>query len=103
MERLKPTKIHELFARPGTWTQGTFAKDAEGNSVSGSAPAACQWCLMGAMLMLYGAEGQNFIPARNKLRERLSFDDTNDGIFHWNDRADQTQENVRRLCAELDI
>lgn len=40
----------ELIADPERWTQGTYARDADGNRVYYDSPAAVCWCSQGAVL-----------------------------------------------------
>ena len=42
-------KTRELIQDPKCWTQGTFARDVNGEPVLASSPAAVSWCLMGAL------------------------------------------------------
>lgn len=48
-------KIRDLLADPSKWTQGAYARDAEGNKIrfrSGRDSAVC-WCLQGAVQHCY--------------------------------------------------
>lgn len=40
----------DLIADPTRWTQGSFARDADGDPCGSRHPAACQWCLEGALV-----------------------------------------------------
>ncbi len=55
VEKLKEAR--ELVARPGGWTQGTFAETAEGTAVNESDPSAVAFCMMGACLRVGGGLG----------------------------------------------
>lgn len=47
IERLIAVK--QLIATPETWCTQTSARDAQGVGVPAYDPAACQWCLLGAI------------------------------------------------------
>lgn len=42
-------RVIEKLSDPQRWTKGELARDAEGNEVGENDPAACSWCLAGAL------------------------------------------------------
>lgn len=49
LERRIIDRARALIATPGSWTQGEFARDANGAAVSWRSPGAVQFCLWGAL------------------------------------------------------
>ena len=49
LERRIIENARALIATPGTWTQGEFARDANGERVSWRSPQAEQFCVWGAL------------------------------------------------------
>lgn len=47
-------KAWELISDPQRWTQGSFAKNKNGDSIFAIDPDACQWCAYGALRATYG-------------------------------------------------
>lgn len=43
-------KARELIADPKRWTQGVYARDADGCFVSATSPSSASWCSVGAVL-----------------------------------------------------
>jgi hypothetical protein len=94
-------KLHELFAKPGTWTQRHNARDKNGAVVDHYHPDAVKFCIMGGLHKCYG---ENHEPAYHaisaKLVERGS---PNGDITPWNDAAGRTQAEVHQLCLDADV
>jgi hypothetical protein len=42
-------RAREIISDPGRWTQGTFARDEDGNSCDPRDDFACRWCALGAV------------------------------------------------------
>lgn len=89
-------KAYEYLTGPEKWTQGTFARDADGNMVSLQDPSAVCYCLGGLVV--------KFIPDVNE--RRLVFDRLTNLIQKtshytsptaWNDVSRRTWEEVRDL------
>lgn len=86
------TETRELLARPGAWTQGAFARNANGDSVPATANAATCFCLGGAVrrtcLRRYRAYDSRYIPLVDRvcglLRHRTRRLDRQ-GIAEFND------------------
>ena len=49
LERRIIARARALIATPGTWTQGEFARDANGEPVNWRSPDAERFCLWGAL------------------------------------------------------
>jgi len=50
----KPTTVRELLSSPGKWCKDEMAKNVDGDDVDEFHPEACQWCLLGAIGVVYG-------------------------------------------------
>lgn len=88
----KAKKIHEILETPGTWTQLEYFKDEKGNWCPKS-EAVCG-CLIGLVLLVYTHE----YPVLDRLEKKL-----HNSVAAWNDNPARTQEEVQKLCKELDI
>lgn len=72
------------------WTQGPFAVDREGRSVSVKSPAACRWCLDGALMAAAGGEGDNYQKARDFIIKAIN----DDRWISWNEEPGRTKRQV---------
>ena len=43
------------------WTQGKYARDADGNPISEKDPNACEWCALGAVYAAAGLDLDSYI------------------------------------------
>jgi hypothetical protein len=82
----------DLVARPGGWTQRSVAKDRDGLSVEVESPAACSFCLIGAL----DRASIGCTPARMLLAAELALTELidSDSLATWNDASERTQEEV---------
>jgi hypothetical protein len=85
-EALRATR--ELLTPQGAWCRVFFAKDARGYRVDVKAPEACSWCLFGALEA--STNFSSFFPAREFLLDATA----SESLMLWNDRDNQTQEQV---------
>lgn len=80
----------EIVAKPGAWTQGTWARTADGRG-NAQPGLACSWCLYGAII--------------EAGRDTATEDDTRDALgvvmgitgrhpIVWNDAPERTQAEV---------
>jgi hypothetical protein len=53
------TEIKQLFATPASWTQGSFARNASGETVLLTSPRATCFCLRGAVARLQEKDFSN--------------------------------------------
>lgn len=92
--------MHELFSKPGTWTQHVSARDVNGISVPFDEARACCWCLQGAIRFCYPKiEDQWRLLFRFKAVPEFG----GRPPYFWNDAPERTQEEVQALCKRLDI
>lgn len=49
-------KARDLIADEDRWTHGYYARDEEGFEVEPNEPGACQWCALGSIYHVLGAE-----------------------------------------------
>jgi len=78
-------KAKSLIETPETWTQGTYAKDANGQSVTSFSTEATQFCAMGAIRRATSCDAATFqrdkcyMAIRNAAGMDLTdYNDTND-------------------------
>lgn len=87
-------EVRDLLAKPNGWTQLVYARDSAGLEVPPASPDATCFCAYGALDRVYfSTEIANCFPnvrdqAIGILIKKF------DSISTWNDRPDQTQENV---------
>lgn len=95
-----------LLSRPGAWTQGALARDAQGVEVGTHAPEACCWCATGAVIASmegYDAGDHDdvweFEIAVEYLNEALGFRCQTDDLLteEWNDDLERTHEDVLQM------
>lgn len=80
-----------LIAEPEAWTQGAFAKRADGGNTAAIAPAAICWCARGAIEMASRGSFENenaAVYAFQKANDTPSF------IAEWNDAPERTHAEV---------
>lgn len=92
-------KVKELLADESKWTQGVYARAANGRPTLVDHNAVC-WCLDGAIRHCYPAAYDDVV-----LRQKLSayFVPLGTNIIRWNDDPARTFEEVQALVHELDI
>ena len=86
----------ELISVPERWTQGHFARDASGNLVNSSNPAAVCWCVYGATMAAarrVGTTTEGAAEADRALEETFGGDD----LDIWNDAPGRTHAEVLDL------
>jgi hypothetical protein len=95
-------KIKELLTDESKWTQGSFARDKDGNKVGLATPEAVCWCISGAVMRCYdpfkaGAIEEMILIHANVHRSiKVS-------IMGWNDHPSRTFEDIKSLVNYLDI
>lgn len=89
-------KMHQLFAKPGKWTQGASAVDRDGHPVEVKNRRAYAFCLYGGVYKCYKDETQRGL-VLDKLVTAL------EDVVCWNDKPRRTQKQVQALCKKLDI
>lgn len=50
-------KAWQLLRDPERWNKGAAARDQNGKPCSYDNPSASSWCVLGALMMLYGPRG----------------------------------------------
>lgn len=79
------------------WTQGEFARDADGNGLFDREPGAVCWCADGAIRHVGSAvRMMERVAARNALRDVIGTYD----IHEWNDAPGRTAEEVAAKMIE---
>ena len=94
--------VADLFETPGTWTQGAWARDANGVPLVRplDSEAVC-WCLLGAIRRVRGpaisdAEDEAREAVRDVLRRRTGLLDV--AIGDWNDAHARDVQEVRHVA-----
>lgn len=91
-------KITELLDHPSKWSQGSYARLADGSHALGNLLEATMWCLTAAIDMCYGSQSE---PIRAKVSKAINMD--SEHIHLWNDAPERTYEDVIKLCKKLKI
>jgi len=99
-------KIHELLTAPERWTQGAYARTALGRPIAADDPAACQWCLVGAIAHCYLDNSIRYAVS-NKIQYAIGqtvFGNSQpDSIVPWNDDRNRTHKQVLALVKKLNV
>jgi hypothetical protein len=90
-------KAYELLDKPEKWTQGAYAKDANGRIVSALSPEATCWDVSGAAYRAYG----DWKIALSILERLYSVTQKRTPV--WNDAPERTWLEVYTLLKELDV
>jgi hypothetical protein len=95
------TTVAELLSDPARWTQGYYARDAKGALVGPASQRAVCWCLLGAIVRVYGRRGHSSCLVAS-LREALNLppDVT---LTNWNDAPARTHAEVLDLCRRAGV
>jgi len=94
-------KVKELLADPARWTQGHFARNADGIPTASDSQGAVCWCISGAVKKCYPSLKERE-EARNRLIDVLS--ENYDGamaIYIFNDSA--THDQVMEVLEKADV
>lgn len=94
-------KVWELLQSFG-WTQGYYARDAEGRKTTIRDPATACVCLLGAVQKCYRPNPyrtDEYWAVLDRIADELG------GLraARWNDAPGRTKEEVIALCKKLDI
>jgi hypothetical protein len=80
----------DRLSKPGAWTKGHLALDAQGKPVNPTYPEAVRWCLAGGLQSVAGGAGTElFCSAYARLSRTIG-----SGVAAWNDTASRTQAEV---------
>lgn len=93
--------MKELFSKPGTWTQGAFARDPSGNPLMWDNSAACCWCFFGAFSNLYTQEQQGKLMP--KIIAYLEKNYKTEIFAIFNDNQRRTQSEIVKVCTVLNL
>lgn len=90
----------DLITPEGAWTQGTWARDESGRSVTLRSPYAACFCMRGALVI---ASNKSMASEMTGVQKALGFRNAA-AMARWNDRDSRTQAEVvakLREAAEL--
>ncbi len=98
-EKQKFNTLQKLFAVPERWTQGAFARSADGAKVPNiTEDSAVCWCLLGGVGKVYG-DGPAYASVLRALRDALS--DT--ALSRWNDSHGRTHKDILDLVTKARV
>lgn len=91
----------ELYSKPGAWTNGRMARDANDQPIDYMSDGACKFCLFGALSRFY----KYYQAAEKEFKIRTVLDKRgyNVSYIEWNDMPGRTQEEVLELCQEAGV
>lgn len=93
-------KAYEYIERG--WTQGTFARGADGQQVLIHEARATCFCVLGAIIRAYpDPDGQERV--FGKLCVHLGLAVGQDSLSDWNDHPDRTRDEVLEALKAVDI
>ena len=96
-----PDRVWKLFDREGAWTQGCFARDAEGEQCGTEDPKATMFCLLGGIELIYPPHAR--YDKRRVVMEKLKVFPRIGYLSVWNDDPKRTREEVVVVLKELDV
>lgn len=104
MDPLAARILHCTAVRTDSgWTQGADARTAEGDPTEPWAPDASSWSLLGALVAALEEDPTDDtikLPALARALDALAALIDDDSLQAWNDRPNQTRENI---LAMLDV
>lgn len=83
-----------LIEPEGAWTQGEFARDADGRSRPSCDPRATCRCASGALLAVCGGSGPEYWAARNVLDLHIASISKYVTVMAWQDTRARKQADV---------
>jgi len=102
-------KAYQIFEKPDTWTRGAPARNRLGGQVHVDDPAACMFCVQGAIQRTYPTN-QDQTDAFTKIRDLIAVrypDIPSRGsyvsIVDFNDVFAQDQNEVLSLLRDADV
>jgi hypothetical protein len=88
--------VLELYeGHPERWTQGVMARDSGGDRTCVLSEFATQWCLVGALRLVYGLTSKKYDPAWQKLK-RVIGEDSYTAMFNDEHTFEEVLEVVRK-------
>ena len=98
----------EFFSNPSKWTQEVYARDDEGRPVDLTTDKAVCWCTLGGIYRVYGYDNTIARRIEDKIRRVIAKREgrSNAGwvsISEWQDRSNQTYEEVMSVLKEADV
>jgi hypothetical protein len=92
-------KAYELLSDPSKWTKYVLARSSDGLPVTPTSPAACQFCIVGALYHCYTPE------EAMKIWTQIDseFYDKYKGVGDWNDDPSRTHEEVIAFLKSKDL
>jgi hypothetical protein len=113
-------KAKDLLSDKSRWTQGALARDASGEPCRPCDDIARQWCVLGALMRVYG-DTVDFVDATEAIGRVIpnldNYDDDDygvgedvdwygvmeDEIWAWNDDPDRDFSEVRKVLEKSDV
>lgn len=79
------------------WTQGSEARNADGDKVPAASREACQWCALGAVLAVIDQRGGSFTPAFDALSAQIPDPAHCGAVWLYNDDQGRTKDEILAL------
>lgn len=95
-----PKTLAELFSRPSRWNKGHNARDQHQIDVQPNSAQAVDWCLHGAICLVYGQEKSNEIAKRLLVYIQNNYPEwkERDALTEWNDSDEIRFKDIVRVC-----
>lgn len=94
--------VKELLSDPERWTKNWYAHDAQGGSINAQNREAACWCMLGAIIRVYG-HGEMATTARHRLRDVIKKHYGEFDVARINDRESTTHADVMNILEMADI
>lgn len=91
----KLREVRELFSRPGSWTQGAYARRPDGEDCLPTTPDATCFCITGGVRRIVPDGGYSHAIERMLLNTKGIDDGLS--LFAWNDKGGRTRADVLAL------
>jgi hypothetical protein len=95
-------KVSDVLRDESCWTKESYARDKDGFHISYDDPAACKFCIHGAVYRVCGMLGGGNIWQKLEEARKKLFPDSI-GLINFNDRPETTFEDVKKVLAEANV
>ena len=84
-------EIKDVLSDESSWTQNTFARDVNGNTIDVDSDNACSWCLMGAIY-----KSSDTVNQSNDVVDCL-YRVTGQSVCYYNDNKETQHQDIVNL------
>lgn len=89
-------KIKELLSDETKWTQGSYARDGNGEATNPVGPNAVCWCLLGASMKCYGEKS-------HEIGEIMRRELRSETVSTFNDSNLTNFQTIKKFVEKLDL